>query len=99
MGWKMFPITLKKGSTNTITIQAFDDLWAPNFDRITLHPVLSDEEATGILHTHEPHKPHETHKPHKPHKPHEKFSLSGHLLTEAPSKGIYIYDGKKILKQ
>ena len=102
MGWKMFPITLKKGSTNTITIQAFDDLWAPNFDRITLHPVLSDEEATGILHTHETHETHEPHKPHKTHKthePHEKFSLSGHLLTEAPSKGIYIYDGKKILKQ
>ena len=48
MGWKMIPVTLKKGSTNTVTIQAYDDLWAPNFDRITLHPVLSDEEADGI---------------------------------------------------
>ena len=48
MGWKMIPITLNEGSRNTITIQSFDNLWAPNFDRITIHPVLSDEEATGI---------------------------------------------------
>ena len=48
MGWKMFPIKLNEGSTNTITIQSYNDLWAPNFDRITIHPVLSDEEADGI---------------------------------------------------
>ena len=48
MGWKMIPITLNEGQTNTITIQAFDDLWAPNFDRITIHSVLSDEEVTSI---------------------------------------------------
>ena len=48
MGWKMIPITLHEGSRNTITIQSYDDLWAPNFDRITIHPVLSDEEATSI---------------------------------------------------
>ena len=48
MGWKMIPVTLNKGNDNTVTIQAFDDLWAPNFDRITIHPVLSDEEATAI---------------------------------------------------
>lgn len=48
MSWKMIPITLNEGSKNTITIQSYDDLWAPNFDRITIHPVLSDEEATGI---------------------------------------------------
>ena len=48
MGWKMIPITLNEGSRNTVTIQAYDDLWSPNFDRITIHPVLSDEEVTGI---------------------------------------------------
>ena len=48
MGWKMIPIKLNEGNTNTVTIQAFDDLWAPNFDRITIHSVLSDEEVTNI---------------------------------------------------
>lgn len=48
MSWKMIPITLKKGTTNTITIQSYEDMWAPNFDRITIHPILTDEEITGI---------------------------------------------------
>ena len=48
MAWKMIPITLKKGSANTITIQSFEDMWAPNFDRITIHPILTEEEITGI---------------------------------------------------
>lgn len=50
MGWKMLPVKLVEGNRNTITIQSFDDQWAPNFDRITLHPVLSDEEVTAIGH-------------------------------------------------
>ncbi len=37
MSWKMIPIALKEGSNNTITIQSFSNLWAPNFDRITIH--------------------------------------------------------------
>ena len=48
MSWKMIPITLKKGTANTITIQAFDDEWSPNFDRITIHPILTEEEITGM---------------------------------------------------
>jgi len=90
MGWKMFPISLNEGSLNTITIQAFDDLWAPNFDRITIHPVLSDEEVTGIdlkglkgfndLNNI------------------NYYAIDGHKLAGVPAKGIYIHDGKKILK-
>ena len=90
MGWKMFPITLNEGSLNTITIQAFDDRWAPNFDRITIHPVLSDEEVTGIdlkgL------------KDIKDLNNINYYALDGHKLAGVPAKGIYIHDGKKILK-
>lgn len=48
MGWMMIPVKLQKGSNNTITIQSFTDMWAPNFDRITIHPILTEEEITGI---------------------------------------------------
>ena len=86
MGWKMFPITLKEGSQNTVTIQAYDDLWAPNFDRITIHPVLSDDEITGLT---------------LPLSKREGtfYAIDGKKLPAAPAKGIYINDGKKILKQ
>ena len=90
MGWKMIPITLPEGSRNTITIQAFDDRWAPNFDRITIHPVLSDEEVTGI--------------DFKGLKNFEElnntyyYALDGQKLAGVPARGIYIHDGKKILK-
>jgi len=90
MGWKMIPITLTEGSQNTITIKAFDDLWAPNFDRITIHPVLSDEEVTGIdlkgL------------KDFKELYNTNYYALDGQKLAGVPSRGIYIHDGKKILK-
>lgn len=36
MSWKMIPVELKEGNTNTITIQSFEDSWAPNFDRLTI---------------------------------------------------------------
>ena len=36
MSWKMIPVELKEGNDNTITIQSFDDSWAPNFDRLTI---------------------------------------------------------------
>jgi alpha-glucosidase len=93
MGWKMFPITLNEGSKNTITIQAFDDLWAPNFDRITIHPVLSDDEITGInynvLNKHHHFKDLEDT---------NYYALDGRKLSSAPAKGIFIHDGKKILR-
>ena len=90
MGWKMIPITLNEGSKNTITIQAYDDLWAPNFDRITIHPVLSDDEITGIDETYKTHKVFDTNKT---------YSLNGLQMPEVPQKGIYIQNGKKLLKQ
>ena len=93
MGWKMFPVTLNEGSRNTITIQAFDDLWAPNFDRITLHPVLSDDEITGISP-----KDLKDFKDFKDLKDLGCYSLDGRKLAGIPSKGIYIHDGKKVLR-
>lgn len=90
MGWKMIPIKLNEGTRNTITIQAYDDRWAPNFDRITIHPVLSDEEITGIdpkgLNPKAPNDP-------------NYYALDGRKLAGVPSKGLYIHDGKKLLKQ
>lgn len=100
MGWKMFPITLTEGNKNTITIQAFDDLWGPNFDRITIHPVLSDEEALGINEVHEKDRSYE---PDRFNESHQTYDLSGRLIVknngaDGLSKGIIIRDGKKILK-
>jgi len=90
MGWKMIPITLNEGSKNTITIQAYDDLWAPNFDRITILPVLSDDEITGI-----DRKDSDILKDfHLA----NCYSLDGRKLANAPSKGLFICDGKKILR-
>ena len=89
MGWKMIPVTLNEGSKNTVTIQAFDDLWAPNFDRITIHPVLSDEEITGIEAP--------TNRAHEAYMPYETYDLDGRKLAGIPSKGIYISEGKKFL--
>lgn len=86
MGWKMIPITLSEGLRNTITIQSYDDLWAPNFDRITIHPVLSDEEVT-VIHT-----------PNESRSTKETYSLDGRKLANVPSKGIYISEGKKMIK-
>ena len=83
MSWKMIPITLQEGSNNTITIQSFDDLWSPNFDRITIHPILTEEEVTGII---IPHKTHETH---------SFYTLDGKKLPTLPTEGIYIRNGKK----
>ena len=38
MCWKMIPVRLKAGD-NTITLKSCDSLWAPNFDRLTIHPL------------------------------------------------------------
>ncbi|MBR4644854.1 MAG: glycoside hydrolase family 97 catalytic domain-containing protein [Bacteroidaceae bacterium] len=88
MGWKMIPVKLQKGSSNTITIQAFDDLWSPNFDRITIHPILSEEEVTGI-HNLTP-KSSLT-----PNPSGNIYTLDGHRLPNTPDKGIFIKNGKK----
>lgn len=86
MGWKMIPVTLREG-TNTVTIQAFDDLWAPNFDRITIHKLLTPEEADGIgpVCSHTP-----TH-------PQGIYNLAGQRLAKA-QPGINIIDGRKVLR-
>ena len=84
MSWKMIPVTLKEGSTNTVCIQSFDDLWAPNFDRITIQPVPSDDDITGI--------PSPT-----PEDENAIYALNGLKLSDTPRHGVYIKDGKKIL--
>ena len=84
MSWKMIPVTLKEGSTNTVCIQSFDDLWAPNFDRITIQPVPSDDDITGI--------PSPTSEDGK-----AIYALNGYKLSGTPRHGVYIKDGKKIL--
>ena len=94
MGWKMFTIKLNEGNQNTITIQAPDDEWSPNFDRITIHPVLSDDEITGLLL-----KDFKDSKGLKDPKDFNCYALDGRKLAGTPAKGIYINDGKKILKQ
>ena len=94
MGWKMIPVTLKKGSSNTITIQSFDNEWSPNFDRITLYPILTDEEVTGL-----------TPNP-SPNGEGVVYDLSGRMMKSQPNsqfsilnsqlkKGLYIINGKK----
>ena len=86
MGWKMIPITLKKGLTNTITIQAYDNLWAPNFDRITIHPILSEEEVTSIksltINS-------------SPVVEGYTYTIDGRKINGHPANGIYIKNGKK----
>ena len=90
MSWKMIPVSLLEGNRNTITIQALDTEWAPNFDRITIHPAPEDE-ATGI-------EPTASGAPNDLHSG-EYFTLDGRKLASAPAKGIYLHDGKKTLKQ
>ena len=86
MGWKMIPITLKKGTTNTITIQAYDNLWAPNFDRITIHPILSEEEVTSIKNL--------TINSSSVIKGYT-YTIDGRKIDRHPANGIYIKNGKK----
>lgn len=88
MGWKMIPITLNEGSTNAITIQSYDDLWAPNFDRITIHRLPTEEELTGLQPT-----------TCKAYTPCDIYALDGHKLPTAPTKGVVICKGKKVLVQ
>lgn len=87
MGWKMIPVKLQKGSSNTITIQAFDDLWSPNFDRITIHPILTEEEVTGIQNV--------RYKKDDVRRNDNNYTLDGKITPNVPTKGIYIKNGKK----
>ena len=83
MAWKMIPVTLQQGTNNTVTLKALDDDWAPNFDRITLHPLFSLDDAVG--------NPVVQHLPPSD----DIFDTSGRKLQGAPTVGIYIKNGKK----
>lgn len=83
MGWKMVPVRLKAGD-NTITIQSYADGWAPNFDRITLHP-LTASTPDGVA-------------PVAPAVKVESgaiYDLTGMRLDSEPDSGIYVRGGKK----
>lgn len=83
MGWKMVPVRLKAGD-NTITIQSYADGWAPNFDRITLHP-LTAPKPDGVA-------------PVEPAVKVESgaiYDLTGMQLKSVPDSGIYVRGGKK----
>ena len=86
MSWKMIPVTLKEGGKNTILIQAFDDEWSPNFDRITLHPLTPDSDETGIQVHHEPGKSSNDH---------AYYSIDGRKLPSQPAAGVFVHQGKK----
>ena len=85
MSWKMIPVTLQEGN-NSITIRAFTDSWAPNFDRITVQPMRSAEEETSLVSLPAARKLYTS----------AVYSLSG-LPQRPAAKGIYIVDGKKFL--
>lgn len=86
MSWKMIPIKLEKGSNNTVTIQSFDNEWSPNFDRITIHPILSEDEVTKL----------ESLSPNpSPVGEGNTYTLDGLRINGHPTEGIYIKNGKK----
>ena len=86
MSWKMIPIKLEKGSNNTVTIQSFDNEWSPNFDRITIHPILSEDEVTRL----------ESLSPNpSPVGEGNTYTLDGLRINGHPTEGIYIKNGKK----
>lgn len=86
MAWKTIPVRLRAGNANTIELQSYDDLWAPNFDRITIHRLSPDADAipsaqaglqadgTEAL-----------------------YDLAGRRLTAAPDHGVYVKGGRKYL--
>lgn len=83
MAWKMIPVTLKAGS-NTITVQTFSDCWAPNFDRITLHPLAaSTPDGVGSV------------APAVKVEAGAIYDLTGMQLKSVPDSGIYVRGGKK----
>lgn len=83
MGWKMVPVRLKAGR-NTITLQSYDDGWAPNFDRITLHPLAaSTPDGVGSV------------APAVKVEAGAIYDLTGMRLNSVPDSGIYVRGGKK----
>lgn len=83
MGWKMVPVRLKAGD-NTITIQSYADGWAPNFDRITLHPLTaSTPDGVGSV------------APAVKVEAGAIYDLTGKQLKSVPDSGIYVRGGKK----
>ena len=83
MGWKMVPVRLKAGR-NTITLQSYADGWAPNFDRITLHPLAaSTPDGIGSV------------APAGKVESGAIYDLTGMQLKSVPDSGIYVRGGKK----
>ena len=83
MGWKMVPVRLKAGR-NTITLQSYADCWAPNFDRITLHPLAaSTPDGVGSV------------APAVKVESGAIYDLTGMQLKSVPDSGIYVRGGKK----
>lgn len=83
MGWKMVPVRLKAGR-NTITLQSYADGWAPNFDRITLHPLAtSTPDGVGSV------------APAVKVEAGAIYDLTGMRLDSEPDSGIYVRGGKK----
>lgn len=83
MGWKMMPVRLKAGR-NTITLQSYADGWAPNFDRITLHPLAaSTPDGVGSV------------APAVKVESGAIYDLTGMQLKSVPDSGIYVRGGKK----
>lgn len=83
MGWKMVPVRLKAGR-NTITLQSYADGWAPNFDRITLHPLAaSTPDGIGSV------------APAVKVEAGAIYDLTGMQLKSVPDSGIYVRGGKK----
>ena len=83
MGWKMVPVRLKAGR-NTITLQSYADGWAPNFDRITLHPLAaSTPDGVGSV------------APAVKVESGAIYDLTGMQLKSVPGSGIYVRGGKK----
>lgn len=83
MGWKMIPVRLKAG-TNTITIQTLQDKWAPNFDRITIHPLSTGTGVTAASAGTDTLLGDAS-----------IYDLTGHRLSSVPDSGIYICGGRK----
>ena len=83
MGWKMVPVRLKAGR-NTITLQSYADGWAPNFDRITLHPLTAPTpDGIGSV------------APAVKVESGAIYDLTGMQLKSVPDSGIYVRGGKK----
>lgn len=83
MGWKMIPVKLKAG-TNTITLQSYTDMWGPNFDRITLHPLTAPTpDGIGSV------------APAVKVESGAIYDLTGMQLKSVPDSGIYVRGGKK----